>query len=126
MRKILTIGAVVASMTLTGCASILSNNHQTIAVNPTNSQGVKCLASNGADAWELYGNNWIIKTSGSSSDIVINCYKGGKLVGSGVASSSVKGIVWANILFFLIPGMVVDFASGAAYEYQSLVPIYTS
>lgn len=72
---------------------------------------------------------WFITTPGSVTihraydDLSIYCTKTGEQPGLARAKSSTKGMAFGNILFGGVIGAGVDAATGAAYDYPTLITV---
>ncbi len=60
----------------------------------------------------------------SLADITLLCTKENFQSASSVTPSSTKGMVFGNILLGGLIGMGVDVATGAAYDYPTLIPVF--
>ena len=73
---------------------------------------------------------WFVATPGtvavhrSMTDLSILCTKESFQPASNVAPSSTKGMVFGNLLFGGIIGVGVDAATGAAFDYPALIPVF--
>ncbi|MEJ2347313.1 MAG: hypothetical protein P8090_18335 [Gammaproteobacteria bacterium] len=59
----------------------------------------------------------------SYGDLSVNCKKDGEEPGLTTVKSSTKGMAFGNILFGGVVGAGVDVATGAAYDYPSLITV---
>jgi len=72
---------------------------------------------------------WFVTTPGtvpihrSYDDLTLICTKDGYEPATDVEKSSTKGMAFGNILFGGLIGTGVDVASGAAYDYPTLISI---
>jgi len=110
----------------TGCASIVSGQNQSLSVQ-TIDKGKKLAGAN----CEL-GNDkgtWFVTTPGSVSvrrsynELKVKCEKDGLDPGLLSVDSGTKAMAFGNILFGGVIGAGVDTATGAAYDYPSLITI---
>jgi uncharacterized protein YceK len=124
MLKLLISAIVVAS--LTGCASIVSGTSQSVTVEthqgPQMVQGANCKLENSKGQWysQAPGSVVIHRAYGP---LTVTCDKEGLPTGVASFESSTIGMAAGNILFGGVVGIGVDAASGAAYEYPSLMKI---
>lgn len=126
IRAALSIVAVIAASTLTGCASIVNGTTQVVSVETRDASGpvtgASCKMEN--DKGVFY-----VTTPGTVSvrrayaDMVVRCEKAGLPVGIASIKSSTKGMVAGNLIFGGVIGAGVDVASGAAYDYPPLMQI---
>lgn len=125
-RSSLTVIALAALSSLTGCASIVSGTSQIVSVETLhasgNVAGATCKLQN--DKGVYY-----VTTPGTVSvhraygDMSVTCEKAGFDPGLATVKSSTKGMVAGNILLGGFIGAGVDAASGAAYDYPALFQV---
>lgn len=107
------------AVNLSGCAAMFTGTTSNINVTSTPS-GADCdLTGHGV---HTPGNVVLPK---SSSDVTVNCQKEGYEVGSSKIASSFNTTSLVNILtgYGLVIGFIVDFATGAAWEYADHVNV---
>lgn len=111
----------------TGCASIVGGTNQSISVE-TRSMGGDLVAGANCKLENPKG-TWYVTTPGSVTihraydDLSIYCTKTGEQPGIASAKSSTKGMAFGNILFGGVIGVGVDTATGAAYDYPTLITV---
>jgi len=104
---------------ITGCSTMFTGTTSNVNITSTPS-GADCeLAGHGV---HTPGNVVIPK---SSANLNVNCEKPGYIPSSVPVNSTFNSTTLINILtgYFLIIGTIVDFASGAAWEYPSHVNV---
>lgn len=104
---------------LSGCASIVSGKHQTIDI-ATNPSGAKCaLYRDGEKIGTVDSTPGSVTVSRKSSDLTIGCTKDNYDFSKSKNESDVNGWVFGNLGIGGILGLVVDFATGSIYAYDS-------
>ena len=105
---------------ITGCASIVTGQDQTISINTPNCKGAQCTMTNPEGTYYVTtpGTVTVNKEYG---DLVVTCEKEGIDPFTMQVASSTKGMAFGNILLGGIIGAGVDIATGAAYDYPSQV-----
>lgn len=126
VRAISIAALYVATVTLSGCASIVSGTTQVVSVEtmaPTGPVvGASCKLEN--DKGVYY-----VTTPGTVSvrraygDMNVKCEKAGVPNGVATVKSSTKAMMAGNIVFGGVIGAGVDMASGAAYDYPKLFSV---
>lgn len=117
-------GLVIACVaSITACASITGGKYQKIDVQPHTASGetiagATCRLSNDRGSVNVTAPG-VARVHRSSSPLDVNCRKDGATVAQQSFPSSVRGMVWGNILFGGLIGIVVDFSNGAAHHYAN-------
>lgn len=117
-------GLVIACVaSLSACASIVGGKYQKVDVQPHTPSGqaiagASCRLSNDRGSVNVTAPG-IARVHRSSSPLDVNCRKDGVTVAQQTFPSSVRGMVWGNILFGGLIGIVVDFSNGAAHHYAN-------
>lgn len=116
----------VATITLSGCASIVSGTTQIVSVEtlaPTGPiAGATCKLENEKGVFYVTtpGTVSVRRAYGNMS---VKCDKPGMPSGIASIKSSTKGMMAGNIVFGGFIGAGVDAASGAAYDYPTVFKI---
>lgn len=119
----LSLGIVVT----TGCASIVGGTNQPISVETRSTTGESIAGAN--CKLENPKGTWYVTTPGSVTvhraydDLSIYCTKTGEQPGIASVKSSTKGMAFGNILFGGLIGVGVDTATGAAYDYPTMITV---
>ena len=122
--RLLVVGAVLTQVV--GCASIVTGHNQSLSVETRDAAGPVVGAS---CKLENDKGTWFVTTPGSTTvrrslaDMAIRCDKDGSMPGITSTKSSTKGMVAGNILFGGLIGAGVDVATGAAFDYPSLITV---
>ncbi|MRR09060.1 hypothetical protein EG831_03015 [bacterium] len=124
--KGLAIGAF-ASVSLFGCATITSDNKQTVAVTAKTSDGREvsqavCTLKNDKGVWQLYAPGFI-SVHRSGEDLVVECKKEGSRDGLLRAVSRASAAMWGNILIGGGVGAYIDHKKGNGYLYPNDLPV---
>jgi len=127
MKNIIILSMLALVVTLSGgCASIVTGQNQSLSVEARNDSGTvakaNCTLSNDKGTW-------FVLTPGTATvqrsydDLNVTCEKDGMNPGVATAKSSTKGMAFGNILVGGFIGAGVDMATGAAYDYPSLISV---
>jgi len=117
-----------ALLSLTGCASIVNGQNQSISLEARAESGQPvtgaiCKLSN--DKGE-----WFVTTPGSTTvrrsyeNLGVRCDKDAHEPGLASVKSLTKGMAYGNILFGGVIGAGVDISTGAAYDYPPLLTVF--
>jgi hypothetical protein len=118
MRVISTTLRLILLSSLSACATIVSGTSQRVVID-TVPEGAQCgVSQNGMPIGQVSSTPGSVQVQKSSGMVQINCTKAGYQSAQNLQSSGVNGWVFGNILIGGLVGVIVDFASGAAYEYQ--------
>jgi hypothetical protein len=127
LRRLCLTGFFGAAALTTGCASIVGGTNQSISVETRSTSGEMVAGAN--CKLENPKGTWYVTTPGSVTihraydDLSIYCTKAGEQPGIASAKSSTKGMAFGNILFGGLIGVGVDTATGAAYDYPTLITV---
>jgi hypothetical protein len=123
IRLFAACGAVLLA---TGCASIVGGHNQPVSVETKykgeNVAGAQCKLENDKGSWNVTTPG-SVTVRRSIADMLVSCTKEGTPPGSAKVKSSTKPMAFGNILFGGIIGVGVDVATGAAYDYPSLMAL---
>jgi hypothetical protein len=125
-RTALSLGALLAMSSLTGCASIVSGTSQVVSVetlHPSgNIAGATCKLQNDKGVYYVTTPG-TVTVHRAYGDMNVKCEKTGFDPGLATVKSSTKGMMAGNIVFGGFIGAGVDAASGAAYDYPALFQV---
>lgn len=120
-------GCLLAAMGVTGCASIVNGQNQSLSVEARSDgvsvTGAACTLANDKGTWLLTTPGSVV-VQRSFAELSVKCEKPPMEPGLAVAKSGVKGMAFGNILFGGIIGAGVDMATGAAYDYAGLITVH--
>ncbi len=126
IRHLMMVAGALAAVLLTGCASIVNGQQQSVSVTTQGKdaelQGAKCSLSNDKGTWYLTSPG-SASVHRSFNELKVSCAMAGQPVGSTAAKSSTTGAVFGNILVGGVIGAGIDVATGAAYSYPNLIPV---
>lgn len=118
--------AAVASLALSGCASIVAGTNQNLSVDTTSNgtevAGAQCALTNDKGTW-------FVRTPGtvavhrSYDALNVKCTDVGYQPAVATSASSTKGMAFGNLLFGGLIGAGVDMSTGAAYDYPNLITV---
>eukprot|EP01036_Dinobryon_divergens_P044349 gene44349-59166_t len=124
--RFFSLGLIAAAASLTGCASIVNGQNQSVSVETRVDTGpvvgAYCTLNNNKGTW-------FVTTPGSATvqrsfeDLSVKCTKDQMEPGMTSVKSATKGMAFGNILFGGPIGAGVDMASGAAYDYPNLITV---
>lgn len=122
--RVIAIALVIASSLFAGCASIVSGTNQVVSVETQSNgqphEGAKCKLTNSKGTY-------YVTTPGTISihraygDLNVRCDKDGQDPGLATVKSTTKAMAFGNVLVGGAVGVVVDTASGAAYDYPDII-----
>jgi hypothetical protein len=125
-RASLSVIAIAALSSLTGCASIVSGTSQVVSVETMHSSGsvagATCKLENDKGVYYVTTPG-TVTVHRAYGDMNVKCEKPGFDTGLATVKSSTKGMMAGNILFGGVIGAGVDAASGAAYDYPALFQV---
>lgn len=112
---------------LGGCASITGSQSQPVSVETRDLSGVEvkraeCKLNNNKGQWYVSTPGTVMVVR-SSDDLLVMCEKENQETGYATVVSSVKGMMFGNIIFGGVVGAVVDHAQGSGYEYPGFIPV---
>ena len=123
MLRISIATGVVASLgLLSGCASIVSGQNQSLSVNTPGCTPANCQLTNTKGSW-------FVTTPGSVvvrrayGNLTVACTKDGYLPATSTVASSTKAMAFGNILLGGVIGAGVDIGTGAAYDYPEVISV---
>jgi len=127
MNRINWVVLLSVSMLGSGCASIVSGHNQSVSVETRSKEGqavasAKCKLTNNKGTWFVTSPGSVV-VSRSFEDLLINCEKENQAPGVASVKSSTKAMAFGNILFGGVIGAGVDVATGAAYDYPTMITV---
>jgi hypothetical protein len=110
-----------------GCASIVTGHNQSVSVETRSKQGepvasANCKLTNDKGSWFVTSPG-SVSVRRSYEDLLVNCEKPSQDPGLANVKSSTKAMAFGNIIFGGVIGAGVDIASGAAYDYPTLITV---
>lgn len=121
--SIVTIGMVTL---LSGCASIVSGTNQVVSVETRQQSaqvsGATCQLVNDKGTYYVTTPG-TVTVRRSLQDMSVKCEKENSASGVAAVKSSTKAMAFGNLLFGGVIGAGVDIASGAAYDYPSVIEV---
>ena len=126
-RSAATAAFLVFGLSLGGCATITSNEMQSLALTAKTQDGkevkdVKCSARNDKGAWEASAPGFI-NVHRSAQDLIVECKKDGYSDGLLRAISRVAAGMFGNIIFGGGIGAIIDHTKGTGYNYPDNLPV---
>lgn len=127
MKKFNFVVLMSVSVLGSGCASIVSGTNQSVSVETRSKEGqavmgANCKLTNNKGTWYMTSPGSVV-VNRSYEDLLINCEKENQAAGLARVKSSTKGMAFGNIIFGGVIGAGVDMASGAAYDYPTMITV---
>ena len=126
IRYLLIAASAFGALLLTGCASIVNGQNQSVSVVTRNQgtevQGAKCSLTNDKGVWYV-SSPGSVAVHRSFGELAVSCAMTGLPDGTAAVKSSTTGAVFGNILAGGVIGAGIDVATGAAYNYPNLIPV---
>ncbi|QNJ99937.1 hypothetical protein [Dyella telluris] len=122
-------GVVIAcALSVSACASIVGGRYQKVEVETraaNQSVHADCTLSNGESQVRVTtpGTATVHR---SSHDLSVSCQKDGKQIAQQSYDSTIRGMVWGNLIFGGLIGIVVDFSDGASHHYPDKLSVPVS
>lgn len=126
MKNVWKKGVVIAcALSVSACASIVGGRYQKVQVEARAAdQSIRadCTLSNGQGQVRVTTPGTAV-IHRSSQDLSVSCQQDGKQIAQQSYDATIRGMVWGNIVFGGLIGVVVDFSDGAAHHYPDKVSI---
>lgn len=122
------IAVLVVTGSLSACASIVGGRYQPVSVDArTASQsqsivGADCTLTNDRGVVHVITPG-TANVHRAAAPLAISCEKNGTKIGEASLPAHVRGMVWGNILFGGLIGIIVDFSDGAAHHYPQTATV---
>jgi hypothetical protein len=126
MKHLWRKGVVLAcALSVSACASIVGGRYQKVQVETRAAdQSIRadCTLSNGESQVRVTtpGTATVHR---SSHDLNVSCQKDGKQIAQQSYDSTIRGMVWGNLIFGGLIGVVVDFSDGASHHYPDKLSV---
>jgi uncharacterized protein YceK len=114
------LGLLVSLSLLSGCASVVTGQNQSVSVDTGEVTGARCTLTNDSGTWHVNSTPGTVTILRDYSDLKVTCVKD-DLMGSHEVKSTTKGMAFGNIIAGGIIGAAVDAGTGAAYDYPSSI-----
>jgi hypothetical protein len=126
IKNIVLGSVVVASLLLTGCASIVNGTNQVVSIEARNKGeqvvGAQCSLVNPKGTFYVTTPG-TVTIHRAYDDLNVKCEKEGMPAGIVSVKSVTKGMAFGNLLFGGVVGVAIDAGSGAAYDYPALISV---
>jgi len=125
MKTVIVTGLCALGLSLSGCASVVQGQSQTIAITTPPTTGAECTLKSALGSWNVTSPG-TVKVQRSKENVEIRCNKAGFQEGYSVIPSEFEGWTVGNLLIGGIIGIGVDAATGAINQYPNAfqVPMY--
>jgi hypothetical protein len=127
LKMLRLLGTCIIGLALQGCASIVSGSTQSLSVETKSAEGIavigaSCKMTNDKGTW-FTNTPGSVALHRSADDLTVICTKDTFVPGTSIVKSETKGMAAGNILFGGLIGVGVDIASGAAFDYPTLITV---
>ncbi len=120
------LGLLLVTSQIVGCASIVNGQNQSVSIETRDDTGVvtgaNCKLSNNKGTWYVTSPGSTI-VQRSYEDLGVRCEKEPLEPGIASVKSATKAMAFGNIIFGGVIGAGVDIATGAAYDYPTLITV---
>jgi len=117
------VAAIAAlGVAVSGCATIVSGQSQTVAISTAPSNHAVCTLSNPRGTWRV-NTPGRVKVKRSKEDMDVSCKAPGFADATGTISSDFQMWTLGNIILGGIVGLVVDWSTGATNDYEHRIQI---
>ena len=114
--------AIVAVVSLAGCATIVKGTTQSIAVDTPGVPGATCTIQTQSGPQVVTTPGTIVLNKGSAA-LPIQCTKQCYVTGSSIIPSNTEEMAAGNVVFGGVIGLGVDAASGAMNKYPDFTTV---
>jgi len=123
IAEVLLVVGLVATGSLTGCATLVKGSTQSVLVN-TDPQGATCsLTREGKQIAVVNPTPGTITVDKSRKAVAVSCNKSGYQESAGTITSQFQAMTFGNILFGGLIGVAIDAGSGAMNNYEPSVTL---
>lgn len=119
-RYVRTACVAACALLMSSCATIVGSRYQQVSVETKAADqspiAAQCTLSNDRGTVNVTtpGTARVHRSDGA---LDVNCQKDGEHIAQQTYHASTRGMVWGNLLFGGLIGIVVDFSNGAAHHY---------
>lgn len=111
------------SLFLTGCASIVDGVNQSVSVETTPAHNANCALTSDKGRWYVNSTPGSVVIHRSFSDMLIECKKEGYESIAMPVKSHAKPLIFGNIIFGGVIGVIIDFVTGAGFDYPNNIQV---
>lgn len=116
-----TLLITLTCLSLSACASIVTGTTQSVSIE-TSPNSAQCELKNDKGKWHVSDTPASVVVQRSYEDINVTCQKG-DMKGFATFKSTTKAMAMGNIVFGGAIGAGVDTATGAAFDYPSVMKV---
>lgn len=109
---------------VSGCAAISTGTNQSISIQTSPQAGATCQASNSSGTWHVPTTPGSVTVAKSYSDLQVFCRHKDGMEGQEQVKSTTGVATFGNALIGGGVGIVIDVASGAAYNYPQTITVF--
>ncbi|WP_164844428.1 PDZ domain-containing protein [Azoarcus sp. DN11] len=118
-----TLIPIIAISVISGCASIVSGQNQSLSVTTPGCPGASCELSNDKGRWYVPTTPATVTVNRSYADLLVRCTKTDHEPAIESVKSGTKGMAFGNIVFGGVIGAGVDIVNGSAYDYPNEISL---
>ncbi|WP_414447469.1 hypothetical protein AB4851_12560 [Burkholderia sp. 22PA0099] len=121
-------GAALVALFTSGCAAIVGGTSEPVSVDARSGtgdtvDGANCKLQNSKGIWYLTTPGSVV-VHRAYGDMQISCTKPGEVFDDARSKSKVRGWIFGNLLFGGLPGLIIDIATGAGYDYPTVIRMH--
>jgi len=116
MKTLAVALVAILGVALSGCASIIKGDSQSIAITTPPTTGANCILSSKEGSWTVISPG-AVTVDKSKDDVQVRCSKPGWQDAASTIPSNFEGWTLGNLLLGGVIGLGVDAATGAINEY---------
>jgi hypothetical protein len=118
MKIVSIMGLIALGFAMSGCASIVRGQSQTIAITTPPTTGANCQLTSAQGNWSVLSPG-TVTVQRSKENVTIRCNKAGWQEGFSSIPSNFEGWTVGNIILGGVIGLGVDAATGAINQYPN-------
>ncbi len=122
MKKLVYAFLLMGLIKLTGCATIMSDNKSAVQINTNPTETIcEVKGENFTQTLNIPAN---VTIPAKASPVTITCTKEDYFPASETIETSINGMIFGNIIFGGIPGIIIDLATKSGFDYQDNVALH--
>lgn len=122
MKKLAYAFLLMGIIELSGCATIMSDNKSAVQINTNPAETIcEVKGENFTQTLNIPAN---VTIPAKASPVTITCSKEDYFPVSKTIEASMNGMIFGNIIFGGIPGIIIDLATKSGFDYQDNVALH--